>query len=127
MGTFVIRTVNGTQMQCELDHQRVELDQGVGVVTAVAGAATTNKGNAVVTSEALTTAAAAIYTLTVTDALIAATSIVMASVQFGTSTTGDPIVTQVTPAAGSVVIKVKNDHATAALNGTIKVSFIVFN
>jgi hypothetical protein len=110
-----------------MDHQLVELDQGVGVVTAAAGAATSNKGNAVVTSESLTTAAAAIYTLTVTDSKIALTSIVMASVQLGTSTTGDPIVTQVTPAAGSVVIKVKNDHATAALNGTIKVSYITFN
>lgn len=127
MAIIVLRTTNGRQVQTELDYQPVELDAGVGIVTAAAGAATSNKGNAVVTSESLTTAAAAIYTLTVTDAKIVAGSIVMASVQLGTSTTGDPIITQVTPGAGSVVIKVKNDHATAALNGTIKVSYITFN
>ena len=36
-----------------------------------------------------------------------------------------PAVTTVTPAAGSLVIIVQNIHASAALNGTIKIAFVV--
>lgn len=97
-----------------------------GTATASAGAATLNKMAGVITSESLTTAAAAEYTLTLTNSEVAAADIVMASVAYGTSTTGTPVITRVTPAAGSVVIVVKNDHATAPLNGTIKIAFIVF-
>lgn len=100
-------------------------DFGTQTATATAGAATLNKLAGVITSEALTTAAAAEYTLTVTDSTIAATDIVLASVQNGTNTGGTPVLTTVAPGSGSVVIKVKNDHATVAFNGTIKVSFRV--
>lgn len=96
-----------------------------GTATAAAGAATLNKMAGVVTSEALTTAAAAEYTLTLTNSAVAAADMVFASVALGTATTGTPVVTTVAPAAGSVVIKVKNDHATAAFNGTIKIAFMV--
>ena len=50
---------------------------------------------------------------------------VFASVALGTATTGMPVVTTVTPAAGSVAIVVQNVHASAALNGTLKISFMV--
>ena len=103
-----------------------KIDTGTKTATATAGAATLNKGAGVVTSEALTTAAGATYTLTITDSAIAAADQVMASVAYGTSTTGTPAITRVTPGAGSVVIIVQNIHASAALNGTIKVSFATF-
>lgn len=94
--------------------------------TATAGAATSNaSGSGVVTSEALTTAAGATYTLTLTNDMIAAADTVFASVALGTATTGMPAVTTVAPAAGSVVVIVQNIHASAALNGTIKISFLV--
>ena len=96
-----------------------------GTASATAGAATLAKLSGKITSEALTTAAAAAYTLTLTNTEIAATDLVFASVGYGTSTTGTPVVTRVTPAAGSVVIVVHNVHASAALNGTIVVSFFV--
>lgn len=96
-----------------------------GVATAVAGAATLNKQAGVVTTEALTTAAAAIYTLTLTDNRIKAADMVLVSVQNGTNSQGDPTVLRVTPAAGSVVITIKNTHATLALNGTLKIAFVV--
>jgi hypothetical protein len=102
----------------------LKVDTGTKTATATTGAATLNKASGVITSEALTTAAGATYTLTITNSAIAATSHVVASVAYGTSTTGMPCVTRVTPAAGSLVIIVQNIHASAALNGTIKVTFI---
>lgn len=94
--------------------------------TAVAGAVTVTGREGKITSEALTTAQNAIYTLTITNTSIAAADIVLASVANGTNTQGSPVVTRVTPAAGSVVILVANLHASAqALNGTIVVSFLV--
>lgn len=97
-----------------------------GSATATAGAATLNAVSGKVTSEAVTTAQNAIYTLTLTNSKIAADSIVLASVGNGTNTQGTPTITRITPAAGSVVILVSNLHASAqALNGTIVVSFLV--
>jgi hypothetical protein len=102
-----------------------KLDTGTKTAAATAGAATLNKSSGIVTSEALTTAAAANYTLTITNSAIAAADIVLASVAYGTATAGTPVVSRVTPGAGSVVIVVKNDHASAAFDGTIKVAFAV--
>lgn len=97
-----------------------------GTVTAAAGAATLNKHAGVVTSEALVTAAAAQYTLTLTNSTIAAADMVMVSVANGTNAAGLPVLSTVAPAAGSVVIKVSNEAAAAAFNGTIKIAFVVF-
>ena len=102
------------------------LDTGTKTASATAGAATLNKMAGVITSEALTTAAGAQYTLTLTNSDIAATDQVFASVQDGTATAGTPAIATVTPGAGQVVIVVQNIHASAALNGTIKISFAVF-
>jgi hypothetical protein len=95
-----------------------------GTATATAGAATLANRFGKVTSEALTTAQNAIYTLTITNTAIRATDLVMASVANGTNTQGTPVITRVQPANGSLVILVSNLHASAqALNGTIVVSF----
>jgi hypothetical protein len=97
----------------------------VGTASATAGAATLNAQAGKITSEAVTTAQNAIYTLTLTNSEIAAADIVLASVGNGTNTQGTPTITRVSPADGSVVILVSNLHATAqALNGTIVVSFV---
>lgn len=105
---------------------RAPLRLSVGTATATAGAATLNAQTGKVTSEALTTAQNAIYTLTLTNNQIAAADIVIATVANGTNTQGSPVVTRVQPGAGSVVILVANLHASAqALNGTIVVSFQV--
>lgn len=99
---------------------------GTKTAAATAGAATLAKQAGVITSEALTTAAGATYTLTLTNSTIAAADQVMASLANGTNTQGDLALSRVTPAAGSVVITVVNRHATEALNGTIKIAFVVF-
>lgn len=97
----------------------------IGTATASSGAATLNKISGTITSEALTTAAGADYTLTLTNSTIAATSRVFATPDNGTNTTAGMAVGRVTPAAGSVVILVRNTHASVAWNGTIKVNFAV--
>jgi hypothetical protein len=92
--------------------------------TASAGAVTYSGLTGVITTEALTTAQDASYTLTITDDQILATDVVLVSVANGTNTQGTTVVTKVTPAAGSLVIIVTNKHATAqALNGTLKIAF----
>lgn len=96
-----------------------------GVATASAGAATLAKMAGIITTEALTTAALADYTLTLTNSAIAAADMVFASVNNGTNTTAGIDVQRVSPAAGSVVILIRNTHATVALNGTLKISFLV--
>lgn len=102
------------------------LKQTMGAAAATAGAATLAALQGKITSEALTTAQNAIYTLTLTNTQIAAADIVLVSVANGTNTQGSPTVTRVSPDAGSVVILVANLHASAqALNGTIVVSFVV--
>lgn len=97
---------------------------GGAIVTgaATAGAVTLNGERAIATSEALTTAAGAVYTLTETNSSVVAASLVTCSVGNGTNTQGIPVVSTVVPAAGSVVVKVLNAHASQALNGTITVA-----
>lgn len=102
------------------------IDTGTKTAAATAGAATLAKRSGKITSEALTTAQDALYTLTLTNSTIAAADVVLASVANGTNTQGTPIIVRVTPAAGSVVIVIANKHATAeALNGTLVISFLV--
>lgn len=119
----------GTESQWQKSKFNVESlvsDTGTKTATASAGAATLNKTSGKITSEALTTAQNAIYTLTLTNSAIAAADFVFASVADGTNTQGTPMIGQVNPAAGSVVIEVINKHATAeAFNGTVEVSFFV--
>lgn len=96
-----------------------------GTAAATGGAATLSKMAGKITSEALTTAAGADYTLTLTNTTVAATDMIFASVDNGTNTTAGLAVGRVTPGAGSAVILIRNTHATVALNGTIVISFFV--
>ena len=99
---------------------------GSGTATATAGAATLNNRFGVVTSEALTTAQNAKYTLTITNSAVKATDLAFASVANGTNSQGTPMGEKVTCGAGSLVVVVKNAHdAAQAFNGTIKVAFAV--
>jgi hypothetical protein len=101
-------------------------DTGTKTAAATTGAATLDKTSGKITSESLTTAQNAFYTLTLTNSKIAADDLVFASVANGTNTQGTPMVEKITPAAGSVVIRIRNAHASdQALNGTIVVSFLV--
>jgi hypothetical protein len=105
---------------------RAPLRMAIGTATATAGAATLNAQTGKVTSESLTTAQNANYTMTITNNQIAAADIVLASIANGTNSQGTPVLLRVTPAAGSVAIVIRNAHDSAqALNGTLVVSFQV--
>lgn len=104
-----------------------QLDVTAGTATSTAAAATLGTQTGVITTEALSTAAGATYTFTLTNPLINANSVIEVSVGKGTATTGSPSVTWVTPAAGSAVIIIQNVHASAALNGTITIAYVLFN
>jgi hypothetical protein len=98
----------------------------VGTATAADGAVTMNAIVGKVTTEALTTAQNAFYTLTLTNAEIAAGDVVMVSVGNGTNTQGTIMLAHVTPGAGSCVISIQNKHASSqAFNGTLVISFLV--
>jgi hypothetical protein len=125
-GSFASPPPLGSTAPNAVTSTTLQVDTGTKTAAATSGAATLNKNAGVITSEALTTAAGAQYTLTLTNSDIAAADQVMASVQLGSATTGTPTITTVTPGAGSVVIVVQNIHATAALNGTIKIAFVRF-
>lgn len=93
--------------------------------TGASGASTQRGRRVQITTEALTTAAGATYTHTLTNAEIKADSMVLVTVKYGSSTTGTPVVTRVTPAAGSVAFVTQNIHASAALNGTLVYDVLV--
>lgn len=95
--------------------------------TASAGAVTSHAQRGIVTTEALTTAAGSSYTLTLTNNRTQTTdSFCLVSVGNGSNTGGTPVVTSVTQSGGSWVILIKNDHASAAFNGTLKIMFQIF-
>ncbi len=102
----------------------IKVDTGTKTATAVAGAATLNKNSGVITTEALTTAGLADYTLTLTNSAIGATDAVLFSIQNGTNSAGDPVTGVATVSAGQVIFIVRNAHATSALNGTLKIGFM---
>lgn len=97
-----------------------------GTATASAGAVTLNQQLGVITSESLTTAAGSAYTLTLTNSMIASTSRIFVSFSNGTNSQGTLALGEVTPSSGSATIVIRNIHASQALNGTIKVTFLVF-
>jgi hypothetical protein len=101
------------------------LASAIGAASATAGAATLNALQGKITTETLTTAQNAEYVLTITNPAIAAADMVFATVNNGTNSAGTPCVVRVTPAAGSVVIVVRNIISTAtAFNGTLVVGFM---
>ena len=92
-------------------------------VTSTVHAATSNTTAALVTTEALTTAAGATYTFTFTDSLlVAGAPAPLVAVYNGTNTGGALVVTSVTNATGSTVVVLTN-NGTTALNGTILLAF----
>lgn len=97
------------------------------IATAVAGLATAHGETGIITSEALTTAAGATYTLTIRNSYVGPNSVAVASVSNGTNTQGDPSVGLVTSSEYGIVVTVVNRHASQAFNGTIKIGFININ
>jgi hypothetical protein len=103
-----------------------ELSGDSGTATAAAGAATCNHQLCVITTEALTTAAAADYTLTLTNTYADVGGLVFVSVGQGTNTTVPCFWHSISITADNTIqIKVRNAHASAALNGTLVINVLV--
>lgn len=120
-GTFTTVTTSGLATAASL-----KVDAGTKTATASGGAVTLAKLAGVITTESLTTAQNADYTLTITNSLVAAADQAFASVANGSNSAGSPVIRTVTPGASSLVIVVRNIHASAvAFNGTLLISFFV--
>ena len=104
--------------------QSLRVDTGTKTATAAAGAATLNKSSGVITTEALTTAAGAAYTLTLTDSQIAAGDLAVVSVDANGST-GIPHVTSAKTTSHTLTVIVTNIHATDAFNAALKITFAI--
>lgn len=96
----------------------------VGAATCSSNAATLNTRNGKITSESLSTAAAAAQALTITCNKVAAGDIVHVTRIGGTSATGTPIIKAVA-GDGSFVITLDNKHASAAFNGTFILGYSI--
>lgn len=93
--------------------------------TSAAGAVTVAALAGKITTEALTTAALAAYTLTITNSMVDANDMVLVSIANGSNTAGIPIPARALAGAGSITIVIENQHATNAFNGTLVVTFVV--
>jgi len=98
----------------------------VGTGTASSSAVTINDYFGLVTTESLTTAQAAVATVTLTNSKVEVGDLVLATLGNGTNTQGTPVLTSATVTASTVTFKISNMHASdQALNGTLKIAFMV--
>ena len=103
----------------------VKLDKGTG--TESSNAVTISKQAGVITTTALTTAGGATEIITLTNTLVATSSVVVASIGDGTNTATQAytLATKIT-GASTVVFTITNTTAATALNGTLVIQFAVF-
>ncbi len=93
--------------------------------TEAANAVTASGTAGVITTSALTTAAAGTYAVTWTNTFIAADSVVLVTLMGGTNTTPGVQVSATAGAGTSSITITNNDVAAAALNGTLILGFVV--
>lgn len=113
-----------------LDHGTNTLAAGSKIVankvngTEAANAVTASGMAGLLTTSALTTAAAGSYAITWTNTFISASSVVLVTLSGGTNTT-ESVVFKVVPGAGSATLTIYNVGPTNALNGTILLGYLV--
>jgi hypothetical protein len=95
-----------------------------GFATSTSAAATSNHTGVFVTTESLTTASAAAYTIVITDALISLTSIIFASAGWGSASAGGLSLESFKLSAGSVSLVFRNSSG-ASVNGTMQIHLLV--
>jgi len=122
IGTLPVTVVQTNQVNQMAAGADLALDKGTGTVAA--GAVTVNHQAGVITTTSLTTAAGATATFTLTNSFITASSVITPSIMGGTNTTPGVDVSA-TAGAGTSTVTLTNTAATAALNGTVIVGFVV--
>lgn len=96
--------------------------------TEAGGSVTINAQRGLITTSSLTTGSLTVASFDLVNNKIGTTSQVFASVYNGTNSQGVPLVTGVKVATtGSATINLYNASTTQALNGTLKVNFIVLS
>lgn len=105
------------------NYSQLEVDYGE--TTSTAGAATLNRQQGLITTEALTTSAGGTYGFVLTNSAINGSSIIFVNLQRGSMTVGQPTVSTVTPVTGSATIIVSNVALSGTFNGTLKLGYFV--
>lgn len=108
-----------------ISDMEINLATGNREATASGDSVVLNKAAGTVTTKALTTAAGAVYGITLTNDVIKAGNIILASLARGTATDGAPVISTIAVSDGSAVFSIVNAGAEA-LNGTLKINFAVF-
>lgn len=111
----------GTAMEFKRDTGQFNFTRGSG--TASGGAVTINASHGRITTEALTTAAGATTTITLTNNKITNNTQIVCQVR-SYSGAGTPIIFRAQTSNGSASIVIKNVHASAALDTSLLFEFI---
>lgn len=101
-------------------------DNTTNTVTLVAEAGTLNKVYGTITSNTLNAAAGAIEELVITNSLVNANSIIIATVTNYEGTGVPPLISMIIPAAGNFTIVLSNIDGAAAFDAPITIKFIVY-
>lgn len=101
------------------------LQRSSGTAKSTGGASTLNGDAGIITTESLSTAGGASFTLTLSCNAIDTNAVVLVQVANGTNTGGDPTVAQVAPGDRTCTIIIVN-RGGSAFNGTLKISFVAF-
>lgn len=89
------------------------------------GTATLNRIAGKITTASTTVAPDTTYSLTLNNSLIAPTDLILASVDFGSASSGLPVVSAITLGNGSCLFRIRN-IGTAAFNGTLVLTYFIF-
>jgi len=95
-----------------------------GTGTCVTNAVTINKRNGKITTEALTTAAAATQQITVTNDRALTTSVILVSLARYTGV-GTPVIKARCTVNGTIVIDIQNKHAADAFDAEFYIDFMI--
>jgi len=115
----IIKTIDGAN--------GYEIISGAGAVTQLTSISTGVALDAIagtITTVSTTLAAAAEADFVVTNSKVAATDVVVANIK-STASAGTPLVSVVAVAAGSFTVRITNLHASAALDNTLLINFVV--
>lgn len=104
-------------------YNTANVTQGTSITTAV----TVNANNGVVTTVSSTLAANAKTSFTVNNSEVVAGSKILVSVEYDEAATGIPVVGIADIATGSFKVVLSNAAGTDALNGVVKIHFIVIS
>jgi hypothetical protein len=121
---------SGTDKRLQQSGERsgvlIQVNNTATSVGAQTGTATLNAaGSGVITTPSIAITADSEYALTLTNSMIEAGDVVLASANLGSSAVGSIYVAEVKPAAGSVLIRVRNASGATTLAGTIQIRFLV--